>query len=134
MENDQLERLLQEIGQEIATDVGGDPEGAFLYAEPKPMVLAASLFKDFGDHVAYFAFSEELAFTVLEAWETTEPAKRWSAMHYSVADGRFNVRFDYPDEDWNEDETFDQRSERVIAAKYGNRPIDYPPFGQDDGG
>jgi hypothetical protein len=129
--NDTLEQILQQIGDAIAVDVGGDPEGAFLYAEPGPAVLAASLYKDLGDRIVYYDFGSDLCDRVLDAWEIAEPGKEWSAMHYSIADGRFDVHFDYPD-DWVEGEYFDQRCDRVVAEKYGNRRIEYPPFGPDE--
>ena len=129
--NDAFEQVLREIGEAIAADVGGDPEGTFLYAEPGPAVLAASLYKDFGDRVVYYVIGMELCDKVLDAGEMAEPSNQRSALHYAITEGRFDVHLDYP-EDWVEGERFDERCDRVTDAKYGDRTIEYPPFGPDE--
>ena len=88
---------LEEVGRLIAEDVRADPEGAYLYAEAGPGWIEPSIFKDIGDRVLYRQGSDDLCFKLIEVWEAEETSKRWSALHYTIANGRFEASFDY----WN---------------------------------
>lgn len=119
-----LEDLLQEIGNLLAEDIRSSPDGAFMYAEVVEGMIAASLFKDVGDHVIYRDPSSDLEEKLYEAWWATDADKRWISMSYSINDGRFSVSFGYPDE-VIEDEGFHDRVGRVVQARYGDKPVDY---------
>jgi hypothetical protein len=119
-----FEQLIQEIGNLLAEDIRSTPDGAFMYAEVVEGMIAASLFKDFGNKVIYRDPSVELEETLYDAWWATEADKRWRSMSYSIKEGRFAVSFGFPDEMIDE-ETFHERVERVVQARYGDKPVDY---------
>lgn len=117
--------ILEEIGQIIAELVDGDPNGSYLYAEAEQGFQAPTLFKDHGDHIICYRPNIELCDAIEKLWETEPDDKKWQAMRYEVEDNRFNARFEFPDE-LNPDEWVDDRLERAVAERYGDRPITYP--------
>jgi hypothetical protein len=119
--------LLSEIGREAVEITGGDPNGIFLYVEAGDGWVGPSVFKDDGKAVRYFDPSPRLCDLLIEAWEAEEPDKRWAAMEYEIRDGKFDTRLKYP-EDLKPDDDVDDRREAVLKARYGNRPVIYPPI------
>jgi hypothetical protein len=116
--------LLAAIGDVLTEDVVGDPDGAFLYAEVQPGVVAVSIFKDVGDRVMYSYPSTRLADRLSEAWEALDPDKRWTALSFTISGDRFSADFQFPDE-LNSEEDFDDRLEGILKDKFGEKPIDY---------
>lgn len=102
MENDKLDRLgpvMNDIGQQLADIVGGDPEGVFLYVEIGPGRVEASVFKDEGASVRYFDWEEtDLSDLLFDAWYLEPEGKRWSAMEYDIKGGTLETAFKYPEE------------------------------------
>jgi hypothetical protein len=48
---DRLGPLLSAVGEEVAADLGGNPDGAYLYVEVGDRWISANLYKDEGDVV-----------------------------------------------------------------------------------
>lgn len=119
-------KILARIGQALANMVDGDPNGAFAYVEVREMWMAPSAFHDEGNRVVYLRTSIEFDEAVEALWYTKEAGLRWEAMHYEIVDGQFSVEFDYPDQ-LDPDESCDDRRERALKARYGDKPIYYPP-------
>jgi hypothetical protein len=119
--------LYGEIGLEVADIVGGDPDGAFLYAEVGEGWVYASVFKDEGPSVRYFDPSSELSDLLLEAWEEEEPDKRWAVMEYEIKGTRFDARFLFPEEIDPKMHASDRRP-IVLKRRYGDKPVIYPPI------
>lgn len=126
MNDEILESRFQAIGQAVAYQVGGSAEGAFIYAEAKPGVMSQALFFDRGDYVEYVEVGEALSEALFDAWHGSEEGKEWAALCYTINGGEFDARFQYPDElsdaEWPED-----RRDRILIEKYGDKPIKYPP-------
>lgn len=118
--------LLSEIGREAAEIAGGDPNGIFLYVEAGEGWVGPSVFKDDGKAVRYFDPSSHLCDLLMEAWEAEEPDKRWAAMEYEIRNGKFDTRLTYPG-DLKPDDDVDDRREAVLKARYGDKPVVYPP-------
>ena len=122
---DQLGPLYSEIGGEIAHIVGGESDGAFLYAEAGDGWVGAGVFKDEGSAVRYFDPSSGLCDLLLEAWRTEEPAKRWAVVEYSIAGGKFDAQFLFPEQiDPTESEY--ERRPRALERRFGEKPVIYP--------
>lgn len=116
--------LYAEIAALAAEDIRADPEGTFLYAQAGPAWVSAALFKDIGDKVIYREGSEELFMKILEAWESESKDNKWAEIQMSLADGKFQADFLFED-DLNPDETEHDRRERILVARYGDKPVDY---------
>src|SRR3546814_11573920 len=86
------------IGRELSKNVGGDPDGVYLYAESGEGWVGPSVFKDEGAVVRYFDNSMHLCDLIMETWEIEEPGKRWAVMEYTVTGTSFDVKFKYPEE------------------------------------
>ena len=124
MANMETGPIYEEIGRLVARDLREDPEGAFLYAEGGRGWIEAAIFKNMGDHLIYRNASDELFDKLGEAWEAEEPDKRWAALRYTIANGRFSVAMQYPDE-LDEDEGPSDRRPRVLKEQFGDLKVDY---------
>lgn len=121
-----LEDCLQAIGQAIADVIDGDPDGAFLYAEVEPDMVYEALFLDRNGSVEYIDTSDVLSKALFDAWSASEPGKVWSTLSYAIVGSAFDASFQYPDE-VSDDEGPEGRRRRVLKARYGDKPIKYPP-------
>lgn len=132
MGSDKLEKLgplMNEIGQELAETVGGDVNGVFLYVEIGEGWVDISIFKDEGKIVRWYDSQRtNLADLLWEAWylEPDGPNMRWSVLEYEVRDRKFHVSLKYPEE-VNVEIVDDERRETVLRARFGDKPIVYPP-------
>jgi hypothetical protein len=125
---DKLGPLYAEIGGEVAQIVGGDPDGAYLYAEAGQGWYGASVYKDEGPAVRYFDPSDELSDLIYEAWLAEDPDKRWSVMEFEISGTKFDAQFKYPDEVNVESFAADDRREIALRKHYGEKPVVYPPL------
>ncbi|MEP9359447.1 hypothetical protein [Sphingomonas sp. KR3-1] len=121
-----LEDCLQAIGQAISDEVDGDPDGAFLYAEVGPGMVYDLLFLEREDYVECIDTSNALSEALLDAWYASDPRKVWATISYAVVGNAFDASFQYSDELAQEEDPED-RSRRVLKARYGDKPIKYPP-------
>lgn len=121
--------LMNELGGEIAAITDGDIDGLYLYAEIEEGSPCAGVFQDEGDLVRYYDPTDRLFDLLLEAWtiEDPDPRRRWTAMEYSVREGRFKTEFIYREE-LTEDETITDRRRRALKKRYGDKPVIYPPM------
>lgn len=116
-----------EIGVELAEIVGGDADGAFIYAEAGDGWYDYSVYKDEGATVRYHRASPELGDLIYEAWLLEEPSKRWAVMEYQVNGTKFDAQFRYPEE--VDVESFEEdRREIALRKRYGDKPVIYPPL------
>lgn len=121
-----LDDFLQAIGQAISDEIDGDPDGAFLYAEMKPGTLYEALFLDREDRVDCIDTSNALSETLFDAWHASEPGKAWATLSFAIVGDSFDARFQYPDEISDEEGPEDRRRQ-ILRARYGDKPIKYPP-------
>lgn len=126
---DTLGPLMNEIGQELASLVGGDPDGVFLYVEIGDGWVSPSVFKGEGDVVRYYNPRDtNLSDMLWEAWylEPDGPNMRWSVLEYMITGKKFHVSLKYPEE-VNVEIVDDERRETVLRARFGDKPVIYPP-------
>ncbi|TPG12136.1 hypothetical protein [Sphingomonas oligophenolica] len=119
-----FEKILSDIAGMTAVDIEAGPDGAFLYAEAESMVVTAAIFKELPDKVIYNGGSVELALRILDAWDAAPDDRKWNALFMTIEGDRFDARFQY-DEGWNPDEYSSDRRDRVLTAKYGDKPVDW---------
>lgn len=125
MANDEIERLLNEVGSVLAQDTAYPLDGTFLYTEAASQMVDMSIFKDLGDHLLFRWSMHGLSDVLLELWEASDPKKRWAAMQYWITDGQFTASFTYPEEIDPNERTMDRR-DRIVRQRYGNKRIVYP--------
>lgn len=116
--------LFSEVGQLVIQEIRDRANDIFLYAEVEPGVVAASIFEDSNDKVFYRRCSGELFDKILESWEALEPNKRWTTLTYTMTGERFSASFQFLEE-LDPAEDHDDRRERVLKERYGDKPIDY---------
>ncbi|MBG6117872.1 MULTISPECIES: hypothetical protein [unclassified Sphingobium] len=130
---DLLGPIMNDIGHELAHIVGGDPDGIFLYAEIGDGWVRPSIFKDEGDLVRWYdpkdAYLSDLLF---KAWylEPEAPNMRWSVLEYAIVDKKFHVSMKYPEE-VNVDKIDPERRRKALRARFGHKPVIYPPPPKD---
>ena len=108
--------------------VGGQPDGVYLYVEAGDGWVGPSLYKDEGSQVRYFdPGKSDLCDALFDAWYIEEPDKRWTVMHYTINGGKFDAKFDFG-ELRRPGESGDDRRERVLRARFGDKPIIYRPM------
>ena len=131
MVEDKLEKqgpMMNAIGARAAADLGGDPEGIYLYVEVGDRWIRVNLFRDEGAVVRNYDHSAELTELIWDAWEeeNPDPGLRWRVMEYEIRGNKFDVQFKYSDEVDVESLDVDRR-EIALKKRYGDKPVIYPP-------
>ena len=117
------------IGQEDVRLAGGVANKLLLYVEIGDGWVEPSIFKDEGAAVRYIDpfVSATLDQMLTDAW-CLEPAdKRWTALRYTIDQGKFRAEFEFDDLEKSEENTGDRR-ERVLHGRFGDKPVIYPPL------
>jgi len=136
MASGEAERLLIEIGRLLAQDTEYPLDGTLLYAELDDNMVAPSIFKDRGNHILYRRPDlDRVGDALLDLWETQTAEPRWVEIEYVVRGDTFDATYTYPDEipPVSPDEGMLDRRARIVARHFGNKPIVYPPWDNDDG-
>ena len=119
--------LLSSIGEHVAAELGGDPDGIYLYVEVGDRWISVNIFRDEGDVVRYYRHASELTDLIWAFWKTSEPAKRWAVMEYEIKGAKFEASFKFPEE--VDVESFDiDRREIALKKRFGDKPVIYPPI------
>lgn len=118
--------ILSEIGGIVVRMTEPNSDGAFLYVEASEGMASTALFKDIGSAVWFVSSLHELAPLIHQLWDAADDDKKWVALFLTIEGKQFDARFQYP-EDWDGADEIERR-ERVLAAKYGNKTIYYPPL------
>lgn len=129
---DLLGPAFADVGREAVRLAGGEADGIFLYVEIGDGWVRPSLFKDEGDSVHYVDLdaSTPLFDLLTHAWCLEPVGKRWTSMHYTVDHGKFASEMDYDDLEGSE-EAIEDRRERILRARYGDKPVTYSPMPSD---
>lgn len=124
---DRLGPLLSRVGEEVAADLGGNPDGAYLYVEVGDRWISVNLFRDEGEVVRNYDHGTELTDAVWKAWEaeSPDPKMRWCVMEFDVHGTKFDAKFKFPDE--VDVETYDDRRGEALKMRFGDKPVIYPP-------
>lgn len=127
MVNAKLGPMLTDLGQHVADLLGFVPQEAMLYVEAGEGWKEAGIFSDIGEKIVYRDPDDELIDAINALWELEEADKRWSVMIYKIENSRFDADFLFPDQIDDEESSFERR-ERVLAERYGDKPVDYSEF------
>ncbi|MBA2934143.1 hypothetical protein HZF05_08520 [Sphingomonas sp. CGMCC 1.13654] len=127
MANDEIGLLLNEIGNGLAHDKEYPLDGTFVYAEAAPAMVSTSIFKDLGDHLLFRISTNMVDDLILDLWDAAPTDRRWAAMQYWIAGGKFTASFTYPEE-FDPEESVRERRDRILQQRYGNKRVVYPPL------
>ena len=122
---DKLGPALSAIGEQAAADLGGDPNGIYIYVEAGDGWYSDNLFRLEGEQIRFYSASDELGELIWELWNIGEPGKRWSVMEYEIKGDQFDVQFHYPRDVDVDDLDTDRRAE-ALKRRYGAKPVVYP--------
>jgi hypothetical protein len=130
--NDRTERLLNEIGLILGEDTEYPLDGTLLYAEVDAGWVSPSIFKSRGNHILYRSPDlDRISGPLLDLWDEQEPQRRWAEIECVINDGKFAATFNYSEEIDPEEGPLDRR-DRIVKRHFGDKPIVYPPFPDDD--
>ena len=133
MRTDEATRILNETGNMLAQDSEYPLDGTLLYAEVGDNWVSAAIFKLRKNDILCRWPSSDLTDPLLDLWELEDPDKRWAEMEYVIRDGKFTVTYTYAEDiDPNEDDF--HRRDRIVWRHFGQLPIVYPPWPEDDDG
>lgn len=122
--------ILTDLGQHLFEILGRDPNGSFLYAEVDEGAYEVAIFHDEGDKVVYYEADDELFEEIVNLWDTALDHEKWSVLEYDVKGDQFNSLFTYADQ-LDPEEDSHERRDRFVRARYGDKPVIYPPLGPD---
>ena len=106
----------------------------FLYLEIEEGSIGISVFKDEGNRLVWIEMDDnKLVDLLFDAWCAEKPDRRWASMEYQIKNNRFTTEFKFPDEVNVRDYSGAQR-EKVLRARFGDKPVYYPPWDEKDGG
>ncbi len=132
MSADEAELLLSEIGQRLLMDIDYPSVPTLLYAQLDHNFVSESIYKDIGNQLLFrWTTDRRLPDDLLALWEAQGSGARWSEMEYLLRDGRFEVRYFYPDE-IDSEEDMDVRREAALRRHFGDKPIIYPAWPPPD--
>lgn len=131
---DLLASIFDKIGAEIILLSNNGPENAILYAEQGDGWLDPNLFINDGDNIRYVEIvSEPISNLLLDAWYAEEEDKRWGTLEYWIRDGQYEISLKFPDEVELDDLRAASKRREVVAKRhFGDKPIVYPTFEDDD--
>lgn len=126
---EKLGPLLSSIGEKVTAELGGDPNGIYLYVEVGDRWISVNVFRDEGDVVRNYPSDPELTDLLWGLWgvESNDIKLSWSVMEYEIRDGKFHTHFTYPDQIDVESFEVDRRG-IALKKRFGNKPIIYPPM------
>jgi len=126
---DKMGPLLSSIGEQVANDLEGDPNGIYLYVEVGDRWMSVNVFRDEGDVVRNYPSHPELTDLLWKLWklENRDRKMRWAVMEYEIRDDKFDAEFAYPDQVDVESYDVDRR-EIALRKRFGDKPIIYPPM------
>jgi hypothetical protein len=125
---DEINGLLNEIGQLLTADRDYPLETTLLYVQLDDNMVGESIFKELGNQILYRRpINRRLPFALLELWEAQDSGQRWMELEYLYREGRFEVVYIYPEE-IDPDEDVVERRARAVQRRFGEKPIVYPPW------
>lgn len=68
----------------------------------------------------------DLSDAIMDAWYLEPEDKGWTGMEYTIDGGKFDAKFQF--DDLTAYDGSDDRRQRFLRARYGDRPIIYPPM------
>lgn len=135
MANNEAERLLLELGLLLAEDHEYPSDGTLLFARLDYNWVAPAIFKDRGNHILYRRPGlDRIGDALLDLWETQTSEPRWAEIEYVVRGDTFDATYTYPDEipPVAPEEGMLDRRDRIVARHFGEKPVVYPPWDDDD--
>jgi len=119
--------LLTQIGGAMIAAFEDSSSAGWLYVEAIPGVMAPTLYEVTSNGLMDRDIDEELSDLVRELWYLPEPDKRWSELEIKIVDHAFDAQFRYESDAERAFEEFGHRREALLAKRFGDMPVTYPP-------
>ena len=103
-----------------------EPGDLYLYAEAESGAFGGTLYRKSRANVYYIECTTEILETIWHLWDSLPPDQQWSIMHMDVENGKFDAKFEFTNISDEEEDGFDDREERAVAARFGTKQIVYP--------
>lgn len=111
----------------VVNNAGGETDGVYLFVEAESAYVGAGIYRDAGDKVHYVGCSTELFVAISNLWEALPPEQQWTVMQMDIEGGKFDARFEFTEDEPDGDgDDLDDREDKAIAARFGNKEIVYP--------
>jgi hypothetical protein len=117
-------KILEEIGRAICEQFDYHVESFFFMSEVGDNVASGCILEDAGNRLIYHLPADGIIPMAIRLSELLPAEKRWQILRYSVRDEKFSAEFDYP-KDIDQEESENDRADRILQAWAGNRSIDY---------
>jgi hypothetical protein len=125
MATEEMGKLLNQIGQQIANFLGKVPDDVFVFIHAADQMSSGAIFENLPEQVIYREFGNETHDTILELWDAAPADKKWSMLLYDIKDGSFDAEFIYTNDLEDEWDSLDYRQD-ALRARYGDKPVIYP--------
>ena len=76
MATEEMGKLLNQIGQQVANFLGRVPDDVFVFIEAADQMSGGAIFENLPDQVIYHEFGNETHDTILELWDAAPPDKK----------------------------------------------------------
>ncbi|MEH3035697.1 MAG: hypothetical protein PGN23_04255 [Sphingomonas adhaesiva] len=132
MEKEEERRYIDEITALLAVDTEYPLDGTLLHVTAWDDHVSPAIFKSTGNHIMYRDPDMNLLVKKLwDFWRSQTEDMRWCEIEYFAKDGNFTLSYTYPDE-VDADETSLDRRDRIVKKYFGERPVIYPPWDEND--
>ena len=125
MATEEMGKLLNQIGQQVANFLGKVPDDVFVFIHAADQMSSGAIFENLPEQVISREFGNETHDTILELWDAAPPDKKWSMLLYDIKDGRFDAEFLYTEDLEDEWDSLDYRQD-ALRKRYGDKPVIYP--------
>ena len=128
---DRLNELYSELGAAILERFGPGKHEILVYARAGDMWVGVSIYHNEGDRIAYSDGVDDIADIVRDIWYAEPADKRWQEMQFDLNGAEFHAQ-NFFAEELNQLETYIVRRERAVKERFGDKPIYYPPWPDEE--
>lgn len=130
MYTEEQAQMLNAIGQHTADILGKVPDDVFVFIEAGDQWMGGAVFENLEDKVLYHGPSREMLKEIQNLWESADPDKKWSIIHYDIKDGQFDAEFIYTADMEHHPFEYNYRQD-ALTARYNDKSVNYPPIDGD---
>lgn len=127
---DTLSSLYNELGVAALALLGPGNHQILIYAEAGEGWTGISVYHNESTRVVYLDDIDEIDDIMMDLWYAEETGKRWKEIQIDIDGTKFEARPFYADQ-LNKRESYDDRRERAVKERFGEKPIYYSPLSME---